>query len=187
MRSNREINRRLLSQINKLVLNHANDEDELSDVYDLLCRHFGLTNKAEKTAVARLTENSSNKDHVSRKIIAVDFDGVIHSWEAGSYKGDSTKFNNCPVLGAIEWLSNAVNDGRFLITIYSSRSKVLGFEAAMHNWLSNNGMKTEDIQKISISVTKPPAFVYIDDRAWKFNGKFPKLDDLIEFKTWYEK
>jgi hypothetical protein len=186
LRGNGEVNRRLLSQINKLVANHANGEDELCDVYDLLCRHFGLTNKTERTAVARLT-GSSSKDNSARKIIAIDFDGVIHSWVEGSYIGDSTKFNNSPVPGAIEWLSSAVNDGRFLVTIYSGRSKILGFEAAMHDWLLENGMKIEDIHKISISVTKPSAFVYIDDRAWKFNGKFPKLDDLIEFKTWYEK
>jgi hypothetical protein len=146
-------------------------------------RHLGLPNKAEKTVVARNHCSSNN----SRKIIAIDFDGVLHSWVEGSYKGDSTDLKNPPVAGAIEWLSSLVNDSRFFVTIYSGRSKVLGFEEAFQKWLLINGMNQEDINKISISATKPYAFLFIDDRSWKFNGKFPKLNDLVEFKAWYEK
>jgi hypothetical protein len=175
--------KKLLSQINKLIANHVQDEEQLGDIYDLLCRHIGVINKAEKTAVTKL---DPDKNEIKRKIIAVDFDGVIHSWVAGTYKGIATELLNPPVPGALEWLTNLVNDDRFFVTIYSVRSKVLGFEEALRQWFLDNGMETEVINKISVSVTKPYAFLYIDDRSWKFNGKFPSANELLSFKTWYE-
>jgi hypothetical protein len=174
--------KKLLVEINKLVSRHVEDEEELANIYDLLCRHIEVTNKAEKTAVARL-----NDPGFKRKIIAIDFDGVIHSWVPGSYKGDSTEVHNPPIPGAIKWLSLLANDNRFFVTIYSARSKVLGFDEACRNWLRDNGMTQETINKISVSATKPPAFLFIDDRSWKFNGKFPNPDDILTFKAWHEK
>lgn len=34
---------------------------------------------------------------------------------------------------------------------------------------------------------KPPAFVTIDDRAIQFNGTWPSLDELANFKPWYKR
>jgi hypothetical protein len=155
-----DIKKRLISNITKIISHHVNDEGELGDIYDLVCRHIGLVNKAEKSSVQKLNAEKESE----RKLIAVDFDGVIHEWVEGSYKGDATDLCNPPVNGAISWLSSMVNDGRFFITIYSSRSKILGFEDALRKWLADWGMDQEVINKISISVTKPFAFVYIDDR-----------------------
>jgi hypothetical protein len=151
-------------------------------MYDLLCRHFHITNKGEKTAIMH-TQNSSD----ARKLIAIDFDGVLHSCINNSYKGEALKIDNPPVPDSIKWLTALVNDSRFFVTIYSCRSKVLGFEKALHEWLLKNGMEQKDINKISVSVTKPDAFLFIDDRNWKFNGKFPRIDDLLTFKSWSEK
>lgn len=176
--------KKLLVEINKLVSRHVEDEEELGNIYDLICRYIGVTNKGEKSAVARLYDPNLTP---KRKIIAIDFDGVIHSWVPGSYTGDSTEVHNPPVPGAIKWLSLLANDARFFVTIYSARSKILGFEEACRRWLKDNGMTQETINKISISVTKPPAFLFIDDRSWKFNGKFPNPDDLLTFKAWHEK
>jgi hypothetical protein len=179
-------NKQLLSKINKLITKNLHDEGELGDIYELISRYYGVTNKAEQTASVRLN-NPAIKEDNNRKLIAIDFDGVIHSWIDGSYKGDATVFDNPPVPGAIKWLTVMVNDNRFFITIYSSRSKILGFEQALYEWLYKNGMKKEDINKLSVSVTKPIAFLFIDDRSWKFNGKFPNPSDLLTFKAWYEK
>jgi hypothetical protein len=175
----------LLSKISKLISKHATEEGTLGDIYQLICSYFGIANKAEQTAVARYN-NIMKVDFNNRKLIAIDFDGVLHSWIDGSYKGNAIEFDNPPVPGAIKWLTAMVNDNRFFVTIYSSRTKILGFEKAIYEWLENNGMKREDINKLSISVTKPSAFIFIDDRSWKFNGKFPHPDALLTFKTWYE-
>jgi hypothetical protein len=183
---------RLLSKINKLIAHHVNDEEELGDIYDLLCRHLGLTNKAEQTAITRF---NNDKIDNNRKIIAINFDGVIHDThgnEGDKTTGNDTLYNGIsipynPVKGAINWLSLLANDERFFVTIYSSRSKILGFSEACKAWFQTHGMEKEIINKISFSVTKPQAFLFIDDRSWKFNGKFPLPDDLLTFKAWYEK
>jgi hypothetical protein len=168
-------------------MKHLKDEGDLGDIYELICRYYGVTNKAEQTASVRLNNSAMNGDNGGRKLIVLDFDGVIHSWVEGSYKGDATVLDNPPVPGAIKWLTLMVNDNRFFVTIYSSRTKILGFEKALYEWLHKNGMKKEDINKLSVSVTKPSGFLFIDDRSWKFNGRFPNPDDLLTFKTWYEK
>jgi hypothetical protein len=175
--------KRLVSIITKLISTHAEDENALGDIYDIVCRYLGIVNKAEKTSASKFS--GGNKE-TQRKIIAVDFDGVIGSWVDGSYSGDSTVLSNPPVKGAIEWLSSLLNDERFFVTIYSSRSKILGFEDALRKWLKDNGMGQEDINKLSVSATKPFAFIFIDDRSWRFNGKFPSALDLLSFKAWYE-
>jgi hypothetical protein len=66
------------------------------------------------------------------------------------------------------------------------RAKILGFAEALKEWFLKNGMDEKTVNKISISATKPLAFLFIDDRSWKFNGKFPRIDDLLTFKAWYE-
>ena len=32
--------------------------------------------------------------------------------------------------------------------------------------------------------SKPPAFLTLDDRAIRFDGKFPPLSELVNFKPW---
>jgi hypothetical protein len=177
-----ENTKKLLTAINKLVANNVQDEENLANIYDLISRYLGITNKTEKSSVAIL--NNLNK--TDRKIISIDFDGVIHDYVKGSYNGDSTVIPNSPVPGAIKWLSSLINDGRFFVVIYSARSKVLGFEEALYDWLKLNGLEEELIHKIAVCTTKPPAFLFIDDRNWRFNGKFPSVKDILSFKAWHE-
>ena len=33
-------------------------------------------------------------------------------------------------------------------------------------------------------LAKPTAIAYIDDRAWRFEGVFPKVRELLEFVPW---
>jgi hypothetical protein len=163
------------------------DEEELGNIYDLLCRHIGVPNKADKISDARF---NNQKQAPSRKIIAVNFDGVIYTVRDGDYLNqynDATVLLNSPIPNAITWLSALANDSRFYVTIYSVRAKILGFTDALKEWLIHNGMDQNTINKISVSATRPNAFLFIDDRSWKFNGKFPRIDDLLTFKAWYEK
>jgi hypothetical protein len=180
--------RRSLQAINRLIANNVEDEETLANIYDLVCRYIGKPNKTEKSSTALLNNISLfNMNNVNkRKIIAVDFDGVVHQYVAGSYSGDSTIIPNPPVPGAIEWLENIVDDDRFFVVIFSSRSKIIGFEQALYEWFKENGLKQEAVNKITISATKPPAFLFIDDRNWRFNGKFPNPDTIAAFKAWHE-
>ncbi len=43
------------------------------------------------------------------------------------------------------------------------------------------------VDRIQFPKHKPPAFVTIDDRAITFNGKWPEIEDLQNFKPWHHK
>jgi predicted phosphatase len=54
----------------------------------------------------------------------------------------------------------------------------------MEQWLRVHGLEKQRINKISITSKKPPAVVYLDDRAILFTGKFPSPEEIKNFKTW---
>lgn len=116
------------------------------------------------------------------KIICVDFDGVIHSYSSG-WKGPGI-IPDPPVQGAIEWLTSLIDDPDLDPQIYSARSKDDDGIYAMKQWLRNNGL---DPSLLKFPTKKPPAFLTIDDRAICFEGVFPTLDSIKEFKSWNKK
>lgn len=128
--------------------------------------------------------------------IAIDFDGVIHSytsgWQGGHVIPDS------PVPGSIEFLAYLCEDGRGVdVVIFSSRAKTWRGRRAIRAWLQkhggahwhDDGMGVPGIESIKITAVKPAAVVYIDDRAHRFEGTFPELTrqsiaELIDRKPW---
>src|SRR5712671_1687934 len=71
---------------------------------------------------------------MSRPILCLDFDGVIHSYTSG-WKG-ADKVPDPPVEGAIEFIITASE--HFTIAIFSSRSNQSGGIAAMYDWLKDH-------------------------------------------------
>jgi len=124
-----------------------------------------------------------------KPILCLDFDGVIHSYASG-WRG-ATMIPDPPVPGALEFLAKAVEI--FDVQIYSSRSSWTGGVQAMRDWLTNytvvaaGGATPEWLNMIVWPTEKPPAFVTLDDRAITFTGKWPDLDDLLNFKPWWSK
>lgn len=124
-------------------------------------------------------------------ILAIDFDGVLHSYESG-WKG-ARCIPDPPVPGAIEWLRSLVFDQRdpfvprfdvFDVCIFSSRSRYWGGRAAMKRWLLHHGVRPGEIEAIRFPLLKPPAHLLIDDRAWTFTGTFPTVQQINEFRPW---
>jgi hypothetical protein len=122
--------------------------------------------------------------------LVLDFDGVLHSYTSG-WQGAGV-INDAPVVGAIEFLSVAVED--FEVNIYSSRSSSFAGRSAMRRWIKKHLFEywgahpvlADDIfRQIKFPSHKPPALVSIDDRAITYNGTFPSLQSLHEFKPWY--
>lgn len=123
-------------------------------------------------------------------IIAVDFDGVIHSYENGWQNG---VIYGSVVPGFFPWLESVSE--KFSVYIYSSRSKDVQLRMAMASWIDarydewkkETGSTTP---KVSLTYTdkKPPAYVTIDDRALTFNGKWDdpmfSKEALRAFKPW---
>lgn len=115
--------------------------------------------------------------------IAVDFDGVINSYRSGHTKGG---IFDPPVPGAIEWLEGLIQSP-YKVVIYSGRLTDPNEKAVMQDWLLRNGLSAGALAKLAFEA-KPIAVMYVDDRAWKFNGNnFPSLGDIANFRPWYEK
>ncbi|HUD75132.1 MAG TPA: hypothetical protein VMQ76_08675 [Terracidiphilus sp.] len=125
--------------------------------------------------------------------MAIDFDGVLHSYTSG-WKG-ATTLPDPPVPGAIEWLDSLVEDGdsvctmaprfrEFDVCIFSSRARYWGARAAMKRWLVKWGFPKHKLGKIRFPLLKPPSHLLIDDRAMQFQGSFPSVAEMLEFKPW---
>lgn len=112
--------------------------------------------------------------------LAVDFDGVIHSytspWQAASVIPDP------PVPGAIDFLSRML--AIYNVAIFSSRNHQAGGITAMREWLNRHGMAFYLVDMLEFPQEKPPAILTIDDRAFCFRGVFPTVEEIKAFKPW---
>lgn len=112
--------------------------------------------------------------------IAVDFDGVLHSyvqpWTAHHVIPDP------PVEGAIAWL-NEICDS-FPVTVFTTRACTPEGALAVAGWLRRYGFQATLHE---ITAIKPPALVLIDDRAWRFEGPgtFPSVEQIAAAKPWW--
>ncbi len=117
------------------------------------------------------------------KHLCVDFDGVIHSymtpWRNAEFIPDP------PVEGAFQWLEDMIILGTYRINIYSSRSSQFGGILAMKDWFLKHGFAYLDY--LEFPEAKPPAYLTIDDRAICFRGTFPSVQELDNFKPWFDK
>lgn len=123
-----------------------------------------------------------------RYTIAVDFDGVIHSyntpWVARHVIPDP------PVAGAIEWLWLTLQ--KMDVVIFSMRCHSWRGRRAVRQWLRqySGALYHEDpaggigLEDLKLSATKPAALVYLDDRAMRFEGTFPTVEQIHRAKPW---
>jgi hypothetical protein len=128
--------------------------------------------------------------------IAVDFDGVIHSYTSG-WQGAHV-IPDPPVPGAIDFLAYLSADGTPAnVVIFSSRAKTWRGRRAMKAWLCEHSgglwdecMGNPGIQSIKVTATKPVASVYLDDRAVRFDGSFPSdgkgVRAMLELQPWWK-
>lgn len=126
--------------------------------------------------------------------LSLDFDGVIHAYSRGWQDGE---IYDSPVPGFFEWARRARE--RFRLVVFSSRcvnpSQALlvkyWLEARLQEWKTANFVGAEQppfVDDFEVWVTKPPAFLSIDDRALQFRGDWSAWwldpDRLLEFKPW---
>lgn len=112
--------------------------------------------------------------------VVFDFDGVIHSYTSGW--GGVNTIPDPPVPGIREAIAEIRNAG-YRVVVVSTRCSELEGMMAIRKFMDENNILVDDI-----SSHKPPALVYIDDRAICFDGH-PEmlLDKIQEFKPWYQK
>jgi len=112
-----------------------------------------------------------------KQTVVFDFDGVIHSYSSG-WQGEDV-IPDPPVKGIREAIIEIKNAG-YKVVVVSTRCATNRGMAAMDRWLSKHGILVDRLSK-----EKPPAIVYIDDRAICFDGNPAGLLVKIQmFKPW---
>jgi len=153
---------------------------------DILADEIAVRNKAAELmrsedpvewAAGKMLEGACV--HNPKLHIAVDFDGVIHSYVSG-WQG-TTVIPDPPNPGAIGWLKSMLDDDRFLVSIFSCRSHLREGIVAITAWLLSQGLTQLEISQLKFPIRKPSAHLYIDDRAWQFRGVFPSKTGILEF------
>lgn len=110
--------------------------------------------------------------------VVFDFDGVIHSYKSG-WKGVEV-IPDPPVPGIAEAIQTIRSAG-YQVVIVSTRCEQIAGKAAIESYLHDHGIAVDKVM-----AEKPPAVVYIDDRAIQFDGDPTTLLDKIQtFKPWY--
>jgi len=126
-------------------------------------------------------EDFKNFLEKSNKVIAIDFDGVIHNDYLGY--NDGTIYGK-PIEGSIESIKRLSEN--YILKIYSCKSnpnRPLVDEKTgtdlIWEWLEKHGIK----EKISDVVWgKPNAVIYIDDKGYRFqnwNDTIEQLNKLL--------
>lgn len=128
--------------------------------------------------------------------IAVDFDGVIHQYTS---KFDINHLDP-PMPGAFEWLEEMTK--HFKVVIYSCRfspkanseDEVSGRAWHFANkaldlaegWFLEHGLPKEVYDQLVFwqNPGKPTALVYVDDRAFRFEGTFPTRHEIHKLRPW---
>jgi len=114
-----------------------------------------------------------------KKTVVFDFDGVIHKYSKGWLDGSIYDEPTPGIYFVIEKLRNS----GYEVVVVSSRCSTPEGIAAIDNYLKSYGIIVDRICK-----EKPPALVYVDDRAICFDGNSDTLyDKIISFKTWQQK
>ena len=121
-----------------------------------------------------------------KKIMCLDFDGVVHSYLSG-WKG-ARNIPDPPMPGALDFITESLAHG-WDVVIHSSRARHFGGIWAMRNWLRKHSGNQWDCMGPSLcdvrfSRWKPPAILTIDDRSMRFNGCWPSLSECEKFRPY---
>lgn len=113
-----------------------------------------------------------------KKTVVFDFDGVIHSYKSG-WQG-VTCIPDPPTPGVDDAIQAVRNAGYEAVVVSIRCATPEGLEA-VKVWLADHEIAVDNVL-----AEKPPAIVYIDDRAICFNGDCTNLLHQIQsFKPWY--
>lgn len=115
-----------------------------------------------------------------KQTVVFDFDGVVHSYTSG-WKGENI-IPDSPVTGIKEAIDEIRKAG-YEVIIVSTRCAHYEGQVAILEWLRKYQIAVDDVCK-----EKPPAIVYIDDRAICFDGNPTELLSKIkDFEPWTAK
>ncbi len=103
---------------------------------------------------------------------AIDFDGVLHEYQ----EWDGPVPKNKPVEGALDFINKVIDMG-YEVVIHSARASTKRGREGIRRWL-----KEYNFPKIKVTHKKPHAEVYVDDRAYRFEGDFKRTLKFLRSK-----
>ena len=101
-----------------------------------------------------------------KRTICLDFDGCLHSYTS-RWKGPDV-IPDPPVDGAAAACRD-LRDRGFHVVVFSTRCATNEGIMAVRGWLNRHGIEVDDVVN-----HKPPALVYVDDRAVRFEGDWTR-------------
>jgi hypothetical protein len=105
-----------------------------------------------------------------RQTVCLDFDGVIHSYRSG-WSGEAV-IPDPPIHRSPEAIARLRRS--FRVVIHSPRCRTKSGREAIERWLKQYGIEVDEICE-----HKPPAMVYLDDRALRFTGDWDEAITAI--------
>ena len=114
-----------------------------------------------------------------KKTIVFDFDGVIHSYTSG-WKGIDV-IPDAPNADAIAAINALRSDG-YEVIVVSTRCVDTAGKEAVAGYLDRHGVTVD-----GVSAEKPPALVYVDDRAVCYRPGMALVETIKCFRPWREK
>lgn len=119
------------------------------------------------------------------RAVAVGFDGVIHSYTTPWINPHTIP--GPPVKGSLEWLFHT--SAHYDIVIHSRRARTCRGRCAIRRWLAEHmpAHHWAVVQHgLRITHRKPRAHLYIDDKAWRFDGPgtLPTRGQIEGFRHW---
>ncbi len=116
-----------------------------------------------------------------KTIICLDFDGVLNNFNHNFISNELIPEE--PITGARDWCWDVWDTEKADLIISSGRCQSPLGIAAIETWLEKWGFPPMPVYPV-----KPVAHVYIDDRAYRFNGDWSTVDveDFIKFRPWWD-
>jgi hypothetical protein len=110
-----------------------------------------------------------------RRTVCLDFDGVLHSYRSGWCGAEIIP--DPPIHGTREAVARLRQQYR--VVVLSSRCHSEEGRRAVRSWLQRHDIAVDEVCE-----HKPPALVYVDDRAIRFRGNWDDLlTDIRQFRT----
>lgn len=124
--------------------------------------------------------NIVGRTYKMKQTVVFDFDGVIHSYVSG-WKGE-TLIPDPPVKGIANEIER-IREAGYEVVVVSTRCRTEAGREAVELYLNKHMIVVDRVM-----AEKPPAVVYIDDRAICFDGNSKRLLEKIQvFEPWYRK
>jgi hypothetical protein len=109
-----------------------------------------------------------------QRTICLDFDGVLHSYR--SHWCGSEIIPDPPIHGTRESIARLRQQYR--VVVHSARCHTEGGRRAIQAWLARHEIVVDEVCE-----HKPPAMIYVDDRAIRFRGNWDNvLDEIRDFR-----